>query len=170
MVIAERIWVKKSAVMVTSTSVESDGSMPRLCILRIGGMPCRMFISIGNASETWAPDVLDLLPGEVGHAGHVDEQVVRADADVVVDAARACGEVVHDRANAERRQDMRRDLEVELAADRPGLGVRRVAQVDLAAHDHVDELIARGEPLLLDAGRVGGIAFGLPAAAPALSK
>ena len=29
--------------------------MPRLCILRMGGMPCRMFISIGTASETCAP-------------------------------------------------------------------------------------------------------------------
>src|SRR2546422_11515696 len=28
------------------------------------------------------------------------------------------------------------------------------AQVDLAAHDHVDELIIRGEPLLFDAERV----------------
>ena len=55
MVMAERIWVKKSAVIVTSTSELSDGSMPRLCILRIGGMPWRMFISIGNAIETCAP-------------------------------------------------------------------------------------------------------------------
>jgi hypothetical protein len=52
---AERIWVKKSAVNVHSTSTLSDGSMPRLCILRIGGMPCRMFISIGKAIETCAP-------------------------------------------------------------------------------------------------------------------
>ena len=50
-----RIWVKKSAVIVHSTSTESDGSMPRFCILRIGGMPCRMFISIGKAIETCAP-------------------------------------------------------------------------------------------------------------------
>ena len=55
MFMAERIWVKKSAVIVHSTSTQSDGSMPRLCILRIGGMPCRMFISIGKAIETCAP-------------------------------------------------------------------------------------------------------------------
>src|SRR2546425_1300573 len=58
MVIADRIWVKKSAVMVTSTSELRDGSMPRLCIFRMGGMPCRMFISIGNAIETCAPAFL----------------------------------------------------------------------------------------------------------------
>ena len=37
-----------------------DGSMPRLCILRMGGMPWRMFISIGTASETCAPASLTL--------------------------------------------------------------------------------------------------------------
>ena len=77
-------------------------------------MPWRMFISIGNASETCAPDVLDLLPGEVGHAGHVDEQVVRADADVVLVPPVPPASVVHDRANAERREDVRRDLQAEL--------------------------------------------------------
>ena len=50
--IAERIWVKKSAVRVHSTSTESDGSIPICCILIRGGMPCRMFISIGKAIET----------------------------------------------------------------------------------------------------------------------
>ena len=53
--IVERIWVKKSAVSVHSTSVLNDGSMPRLSAFRIGGMPWRMFISIGTASETCAP-------------------------------------------------------------------------------------------------------------------
>ncbi len=53
-----RIWVKKSAVMVHSTSVLSDGSIPSCCILMIGGMPCRMFISIGKAIETCAPTSL----------------------------------------------------------------------------------------------------------------
>ena len=55
MVMAERIWVKKSAVMLVSTSVLRDGSSPSCCILTMGGMPWRMFISIGNAIETWAP-------------------------------------------------------------------------------------------------------------------
>ena len=55
MVMAERIWVKKSAVMLVSTLVLSDGSSPTRCILTMGGMPWRMFISIGNAIETWAP-------------------------------------------------------------------------------------------------------------------
>src|SRR6516164_3553459 len=57
---AERIWVKKSAVSVHSTSTLSDGSngccgLLIVCILMMGGVPCRMFISIGNAIETWAP-------------------------------------------------------------------------------------------------------------------
>ena len=51
----ERIWVKKSAVNVHSTSTLSDGSMPSDCILRIGGVPWRMFISIGKAIDTCTP-------------------------------------------------------------------------------------------------------------------
>ncbi len=58
MVMAERIWVKKSAVRLVSTSVLSDGSMPSSCILWMGGIPWRMFISIGKAIETWAPTSL----------------------------------------------------------------------------------------------------------------
>ena len=34
------------------------------------------------------------------------------------------------------------------------LRVGRSSKVDLAAHDHGDELVGRGEPLLLDANRV----------------
>ena len=118
-----RIWVKKSAVMVHSTSTLRDGSMPRLCILRMGGMPWRMFISIGKAIETCAPTSLTFFQ-PVGHPGHVDEQVVGSEPDVAVDAARALGEIVQDRADAERREDVRRNLETELAPDRPGLSCR----------------------------------------------
>src|SRR6266581_4164118 len=46
---------------------------------------------------------------------------------------------------------MRRNLEPELAPDVPGLLVAR--KVDLAAHDHADELVARAKPLLLHADR-----------------
>ena len=84
-------------------------------------MPWRMFISIGKAIETCAPTSLTALPGHVGHPGHVDEQVVRPDADVAVEPPVPCGELVEDRADAERRQDVRRDLQAELAPDRPGL-------------------------------------------------
>ena len=52
MFMATRIWVKKSAVMLVSTSVLRDGSSPSCCILMMGGMPWRMFISIGNEIET----------------------------------------------------------------------------------------------------------------------
>ena len=87
--------------------------------------------------------VLDPVPAGVRHAGHVDEQVVGSDPDVVVDAAGTRGEVVQDRADAERRQDVRRDLDVELATDPPGLAVGRLPEIDLAAHDEADERIGR---------------------------
>ncbi len=54
-VIVDGICVNMSAVSVTSTSVLSDGWMPRLNALRMGGMPWRMFISMGTASDTCAP-------------------------------------------------------------------------------------------------------------------
>ncbi len=99
-------------------------------------------------------DVLHLLPGEIGHAGHVDEEVVRPDADIVLVAAGAGGEVVHDRANAERRQNVRGNLQVELPSQRPRLLGGRVAQIDLAAHHHGDELVVRREVAVSDAGRI----------------
>ena len=53
---------------------------------------------------------------------------------------------------------MRRNLEAELAPDRPGLVGGRIPKIDLAAHDHVDEPVAREvvrrEPLVVDAIRV----------------
>ena len=52
---AVRIWVNMSAVSVHSTSTLSEGWMPSDSVLRMGGMPWRMFISIGTASETPAP-------------------------------------------------------------------------------------------------------------------
>ena len=51
----ERICVNMSAVSVTSTSTLSEGCTPNCRVFRIGGVPWRMFISIGVASETWAP-------------------------------------------------------------------------------------------------------------------
>jgi hypothetical protein len=38
---------------------------------------------------------------------------------------------------------MRGDLQVELPAERPRLLCGRVAEIDLAAHHHADELIIR---------------------------
>src|SRR6202041_1913638 len=85
------------------------------------------------------------------------EQVVRSNADVAV-AARSGGERVQNRADAERRENMRRDLQTKLPPDGPGLVGGCVAEIDLAAHDHVDEAVARQvarrEPLLEDAWRV----------------
>src|SRR6185295_14805119 len=76
---------------------------------------------------------------------HVDEQVVGSE------LIRG-GERVERRAHAERGQDMRRNLEAELAPDLPGR--LEVRQVDLTTHDHGDELVIGREPLLLDAARI----------------
>src|SRR6266700_1276266 len=90
----------------------------------------------------------------------MDEQVVGPDSKVArrlagrADAALALGQLVQDRANPEWGQDVRRDLEAELAPDGPGLLICLRPKVDLAAHDHGDELVARGEPFLMDAERV----------------
>src|SRR5262249_42875269 len=54
----------------------------------------------------------------------------------------------------ERRENVRRNLQTELAPDRPGLRVDRRPKVDLAPHDHSDELVGRGEVLLFDADRI----------------
>jgi hypothetical protein len=50
----------------------------------------------------------------------VDEQVVGPDPDVVIDPALADGELVQDRTYPERREDVGRNLQAELAPDRPG--------------------------------------------------
>src|SRR5690349_21104889 len=84
----------------------------------------------------------------------MDEQIVGADPDIVIDAALTQSELVQDRPYPERREDVRRNLQTELAPDRPGLRVDRRPEVDLAAHDHRDELVGRGEVLLFDARRI----------------
>src|SRR5258708_19744469 len=96
--------------------------------------------------------VLDRLPAHVRHPGHMDEQVVGPEPERAAVPTLALGEQVQGGANAERREDMRRDLEPELAPDLPSFLVAR--KVDLAAHDHGDELVGRREPLFLDADRV----------------
>jgi hypothetical protein len=103
--------------------------------------------------------VVHRLPSKVGHPGHVDKQVVGPEPDVLIDAALAHSELVQDRTDAERGEDVRRNLQTELAPDRPGLRVGRRPEVDLTAHDHRDELVGRGEVLLFDAGRVLGISI-----------
>src|SRR4051812_14771570 len=105
-------------------------------------------------------DLLDPLPALVRHAGHVDEQmlVLLSEPQLPVVAGSAVGELVEGRAYAERREDMRRKLELLLTPDVPGELV--VGQVDLDAHDHVDELIAGRKPLIVDAGRVSWILGG----------
>ena len=54
--------------------------------------------------------IVHRLPSEVGHPGHMDEQIVGPNPDVVIDAALAHSELVQDRAYPERREDVRRNL------------------------------------------------------------
>src|SRR5215469_4478523 len=98
------------------------------------------------------PLVLDRLPAIVGHPGHVDEEIVRSEPECPTVASLAFREQVQRRADAERREYMCRNLEVEVASDVPSVLV--TGQVNLAAHYHGHELVGRGEPLLLDAGCV----------------
>ena len=77
-------------------------------------MPCRMFISIGTASETVAPASATFCQAMSDIAGHVDEQVVGPE-------RASAGALVEGRAHAEGAEDVRGDRKAELAADRPGL-------------------------------------------------
>ena len=54
-VIMLRIWVKKSAVIVHSTSVDNEVEKPMSMARWIGGVPWRICISIGTESDRWAP-------------------------------------------------------------------------------------------------------------------
>ena len=58
---------------------------------------------------------------------------------ICAEAANALGELVKDRADAEWREDVRRNLETELPPDGPGLVGGRIPKIDFAAHDHMDE-------------------------------
>ena len=51
--------------------------------------------------------VLDPLPAQVGHPGHVDEEVVGSKPERTAVAAMALGERVQGGPNAERREEMR---------------------------------------------------------------
>jgi hypothetical protein len=81
------------------------------------------------------------FPSIVGHPGHVDEQIVGPKPDVMVAAALARGQLVEDRTYPERRKDVRRNRQTELAPDLPRLFVDCIPKVDFAAHDHRDELV-----------------------------
>ena len=151
---AQRICVKKSAVSVHSTSTLSDGSMPRLCILRIGGSPWRMFISIGTASETCAPTSLTFCQRRVRHARHVDEEVVGADPDVAVRRrfqrrarrkSAGCRTATGYAPRSAGRAGVRSSM-----TDRCVAGPRYTSPPMIMC----DELVARREPLVLDARRV----------------
>ena len=158
--------MKKSAVSVTSTSELRDGSMPRLCILRMGGMPCRMFISIGTASETCAPTSLTFCQAMSDIPVMWTNRLSGPSPSRPLSPPRpwASKSKVGRMPNGERMC-----AATWRPSWRPICHAFSIARkVDLAAHDHGDELVVRGEPLLLDADRVVGIL--LPATPPALSK
>jgi hypothetical protein len=64
-------------------------------------------------------------------------------------------ERVEGRLHSERADDMQSNRQVQLAPDSPRLLVAR--QIDLAAHEHAEQLIGRGKVLLADALGVAGI-------------
>ena len=94
--IATRIWVKKSAVIVHSTSTESDGSIPELLHLddRRNAVPHIHLDREGNRDLSAC--FLDRLPAYVGLPGHVDKQVVGPDLETA--DAGSYGELVQRRA------------------------------------------------------------------------
>jgi len=57
----------------------------------------------------------------------VDKQIVGPDPDIALAAALPLREQVEDRPDPERREDVRRDLQAELASDRSGLFVNRIS-------------------------------------------
>jgi hypothetical protein len=101
-----------------------------------------MCISIGTANVTWAAGVGGGLPAKVAYAGHVDEKAIRAESTRI-------RQRVESRLHSERRDDMRGDRQAELPADFPRLLVAR--QIDLAAHEHAEQLLGRRKVLLADA-------------------
>ena len=142
--------MKKSAVIVHSTSTQSDGSMPRLCILRIGGMPWRMFISIGKAIETCAPTSLTFCQ-PMSDIPVMWMNRLSGPIPIV-----AVGRRVPALASSSKIGRMPNGERMCAAIWRPSWrpivqdwSVVGVAEIDLAAHDHVDELVGRGEPLFL---------------------
>src|SRR6516164_5087614 len=90
---ATRIWVKKSVVIVHSTSTESDGSngvpasIASCCILMIGGMPCRHVHLDRDGNRDLCAACLHRPPSRVGLPGHMDEQVVTTEPECVAVAA-----------------------------------------------------------------------------------
>jgi hypothetical protein len=86
--------------------------------------------------------ILHRLPAHIRHAGHVDEQVVGTNRGVA-GTALALGKLVKNRTDTERREDVCNDLQAELPPDRPRLLRSLRAEIDLTAHDHVDELVTR---------------------------
>jgi hypothetical protein len=112
-----------------------------------------MFISIGKAIDTWAPTSRTLCHAKsdipVMWMNRLSGPIRCRDRATLAD-----DELLEGGPDAERREDVRRDLEAEAASDFPRRLGAGVTQVHLAAHDHGDELIGRREPLLLDARRV----------------
>src|SRR5665213_2689984 len=84
-------------------------------------------------------------PAIFAHAGHVDEDVVRAEHTVLA-------HLVERRDHAEYREHVQRDWDVQLATHLPGL--LPAGDIDFAAHDEADELVVGGEVLLDQTARV----------------
>ena len=88
------------------------------------------------------------LPANLAHAGHMDEKAVRSEFS-------GFRQFVEGRLHSESADDMQSDRQAQFAADFPRLLIAR--QVDLAAHEHGEQLIGRSKVLLADALGVAGI-------------
>ena len=162
--------MKKSAVMLVSTSELSDGSNAGSmydCIFRMGGMPWRMFISIGKAIETWAP--LSFTTSQAASdipvmwMNRLSGPMPRLLPMPPVPAARSSriGRIPNgDRMCAAIWRPI-------LTSDVQAARVGRLPEIDLAAHDEADKIVDANMPARR-AAHPGDT--GSPGMAPALSK
>ena len=88
------------------------------------------------------------LPADVAHAGHMDEKAIRAE----LSGGR---ERVESRLHSKGADDMQGDRQVQFAPDFPRVLVAR--QIDLAAHEHAEQLVGRRKVPFADAFGVAGI-------------
>ena len=88
------------------------------------------------------------FPADIAHSGHVYENAVLAE-------FAGFGEFVESRLHSERGDDMERDREAKLAPNFPRALI--AWQIDLAAHEHREQLVGRRKMLLANARGVARI-------------
>ena len=88
------------------------------------------------------------LPGHVAHARHMDEEAIGSEFP-------GFREFVEGRLHSESADHMQGDRQAEFAPDLPRLLI--AWQVDLAAHEHAEQLVGRRKMLFTKARGVAGI-------------